>query len=108
MDPSVLTGNAKADEFYKQHIDGLAAALANFFKDRTADEYKEKIAAARRSGRTYLLLNNRLLDFQEKKKVLSFPLFKEAKIPINQALFLIRLMCAMHPLVKWPIVPWGI
>jgi cell division protein FtsI (penicillin-binding protein 3) len=79
MDPSVLTGNAKADEFYKQHIDGLAAALSNFFKDRTAEEYKEKISAARKSGRTYLLLNNRLLDFQEKKKVLSFPLFKEAK-----------------------------
>ena len=79
MDPSVLTGNAKAEEFYKKHIDGLAAALSNFFKDRTADEYKEKIAAARRSGRTYLLLNNRLLDYQEKKKVLSFPLFKEAK-----------------------------
>ena len=79
MDPSVLVGNAKADAFYKQHIDGLAAALSNFFKDRTAEEYKEKIAAARRSGRTYLLLNNRLLDYQEKKKVLSFPLFKDAK-----------------------------
>ncbi len=79
IDPSVYNTNKEAVELYKKHIDQLAAALSNFYKDRTADEYKEKIEAAKRSNKSYLLINNRLLDFQEKKKILSFPLFANAK-----------------------------
>jgi len=78
LDPSVYNTNKDARVLYKKHINELAAALSNFYKDRTADEYKEKIDAAKRSGKSYLLVNNRLLDFQEKKKILSFPLFREA------------------------------
>ena len=71
LDPSVYNNNKEAQVLYKKHINELAAALSNFYKDRTADEYKEKIDAAKRSGKSYLLVNNRLLDFQEKKKILN-------------------------------------
>ena len=72
IDPSVYNTNKEAKILYEKHINELAAALSNFYKDRTADEYKEKIEAAKRSKKSYLLINNRLLDFQEKKKILSF------------------------------------
>lgn len=79
LDPTVFTRTKANEKLYKQNLEPLAYALANFFKDRTAEEYKNKIESAVKNKRKYLLLNNRLLDFQERKKVLSFPLFKEHK-----------------------------
>lgn len=79
VDPTVYSRNKANEELYKKNIDGLAAALSNFFQDRSTEEYKNKIETAVKNKRKYLLLNNRLLDFQERKKVLAFPLFREQK-----------------------------
>ncbi|MEY2793495.1 MAG: hypothetical protein RJA76_1487, partial [Bacteroidota bacterium] len=79
IDPSVYTRNKANTELYQKNISALASALANFFQDRSAEEYQNKIESAVRNKRKYLLVNNRLLDFQERKKVLSFPLFREHK-----------------------------
>ncbi len=79
IDPTVYGRTKIATQKYNENIDALCAALANFFQDRTADEYKNRIESARKNGRNYLLINYRLLDFQERKKVLSFPLFREFK-----------------------------
>jgi cell division protein FtsI (penicillin-binding protein 3) len=79
LDPTVYGRSKTSKQKYDEQIDALCAALANFFQDRTADEYKNRIESARKSGKNYLLINNRLLDFQEKKKVLTFPLFREFK-----------------------------
>ncbi|CAM4145240.1 PASTA domain-containing protein [Cytophagaceae bacterium 50C-KIRBA] len=75
LDPSVYNRNATSEQKFKEHIDELANALADFFQDHTAEEYKNKIVSAKKNGKNYLLLNNRLLDFQERKKVAKFPLF---------------------------------
>jgi cell division protein FtsI (penicillin-binding protein 3) len=79
MDPSVYNKSAKAEKLFAMHARDLAEHLANFFKDRPADEYYDKITSAKKNKRTYLLLNNRLLDFQERKLVMNFPLFRENK-----------------------------
>jgi cell division protein FtsI (penicillin-binding protein 3) len=79
MDPSVYNKSTKAEKLFTAHVRELAEHLANFFKDRTADEYYDKIVSAKKNKRTYLLLNNRLLDFQERKLVMNFPLFRENK-----------------------------
>ena len=79
MDASVYNKSTKAEKLFNAHVRELAEHLANFFKDRTADEYYDKIVSAKKNKRTYLLLNNRLLDFQERKLVMNFPLFRENK-----------------------------
>lgn len=79
IDPSVYTRNDQNRDLFKKNLDGLSIALANFFQDRSSEEYRNKIESAVKNKRKYLLINNRLLDFQERKKVLSFPLFKEHK-----------------------------
>jgi cell division protein FtsI (penicillin-binding protein 3) len=79
MDPSVYNKSTKAEKLFTAHVRELAEHLANFFKDRSADEYYDKIVSAKKNKRTYLLLNNRLLDFQERKLVMNFPLFRENK-----------------------------
>ncbi|MHA8066004.1 penicillin-binding protein [Aquirufa sp. ROCK2-A2] len=79
LDPTVYGRSKMSGQKYKENIDALCVALANFFQDRTAEEYKNRIESARKNGRNYLLVNYRLLDFQERKKVLQFPLFREFK-----------------------------
>ena len=79
LDPSVYGRTKIATQKYKENIDALCIELSNFFQDRTADEYKNRIESARKNGRNYLLINYRLLDFQERKKILKFPLFREFK-----------------------------
>ena len=79
MDPSVFNRNATTEKLFNTHIHALCDQLAAFFKDRSSDEYYAKILSAKNSGRTYLLLNNRLIDYQERKAILNFPLFKEEK-----------------------------
>jgi cell division protein FtsI (penicillin-binding protein 3) len=79
MDPSVYNKSTKAEKLFTAHVRDLAEHLANFFKDRTADEYYDKIVLAKKNKLTYLLLNNRLLDYQERKLVMNFPLFRENK-----------------------------
>jgi cell division protein FtsI (penicillin-binding protein 3) len=79
MDPSVFNVSVTSEKLFKTHIHALCDQLALLFKDRSSDEYYNKILLAKNSNKTYILLNNRLLDFQERKAVLNFPLFKEGK-----------------------------
>jgi cell division protein FtsI (penicillin-binding protein 3) len=74
MDFSVFK-SPKMKVIYKQHSRALAERLADFFKDRTADEYFYIMEKAFKEKDPYVLLNTRLIDFQERKTILSFPLF---------------------------------
>jgi cell division protein FtsI (penicillin-binding protein 3) len=79
MDPSVFNASAASEKLFSTHIHALCDQLALLFKDRSSDEYYNKILLAKNNNKPYILLNNRLLDFQERKAVLNFPLFKEGK-----------------------------
>lgn len=79
LDPTVYGRTKRSEDLYKNNLNALCQALSNFYQDRSPDEYKEKIQSAVRNKKKYLLLNTRLLDFQERKKVLDFPLFREEK-----------------------------
>ncbi len=79
IDATVFNLSSTSEKFFKSNIHSLCDELANFFKDRTADEYYDMILSAKNSGKNYVLLNNRLLDYQERKAVLNFPLFRELK-----------------------------
>jgi cell division protein FtsI (penicillin-binding protein 3) len=74
MDFSVFK-TAKMRDVYKNNARALAEHLSAFYQDRTADEYYYKLQKAFDKKQPYLLVNNRLLDYQERKKVLTFPIF---------------------------------
>lgn len=61
-------------------LDSLAAKLSSFYKDNSKAIYKQRILDARNSGRRYVLLNRKLIDYQEKKEMETWPIFREGRM----------------------------
>lgn len=70
FDPSVVD-----EEIFTSKLDSLSYLLSTFFRDHSFDYYQKKISEARQSKRQYLVLNNRLLDYQEKEQLEQWPIF---------------------------------
>ncbi len=75
LDPSRATKQMMDDG-----LDSLAHLLNNFYKDNSKEIYKQRILDARNSGRRYVLLNRKLIDYQEKKKMEQWPIFREGRM----------------------------
>ena len=75
IDPSIAS-----EKLLNQNIDSLALLLSSFFKDKTKIEYKNNILKARKNNRRYHLLNRRKIDYQEKKELSKWPLFREGRL----------------------------
>lgn len=67
-------------EIYRTGIDELSKRLSNYFNDRSAKDYKRRINDARSSGREYLSLNRKEINYQAKKMMSSWPIFKEGRM----------------------------
>jgi cell division protein FtsI (penicillin-binding protein 3) len=76
----VIDPTIPEEKVYKNGIMALASELSNHFKDKSADEYYQKINNARVSKRKYLVLSRRLINYQEKKAMKSWPIFKEGRL----------------------------
>lgn len=74
IDPSFIV-----DSVYNRDIRALSAKLAEFFKDKSAAEYKKLIDEARMKGKEYLRLNKRWLTYDEYLYVKKFPILREKK-----------------------------
>ena len=71
-DPGVVD-----DAVFKTNVDSLAWHLAHFFQDRSVQEYKRKLMEAHRDHDVrYIRLNSRQINFQEKKELASWPIFR--------------------------------
>jgi cell division protein FtsI (penicillin-binding protein 3) len=75
LDPSIAT-----NEVYKSGIDSLANLLGDFYKDNSPSVYKRKINDARLNGKKYLIINRRQIGYQEKKKMMGWPIFREGRM----------------------------
>ncbi len=75
MDPTVID-----DELYKLKIDSLVYLLSDFFEDRSPTAYKRMVHQARERNRQYLLLSRRQIDFQDKKQMEQWPIFREGRM----------------------------
>ncbi|WP_162416942.1 penicillin-binding protein [Cyclobacterium roseum] len=75
MDPSIASGAQ-----LKDGIDSLATLLSGFYKDRSAASYKRMILDARNEGKKYLTLNRKQIGYQEKLKMMNWPLFREGRM----------------------------
>lgn len=67
------------DEIFKKGVDSLSMFLARYYKDRSAKEYKEMLKDARASGKQYIILNRKQINYQTKKEMMSWPIFREGR-----------------------------
>ncbi|WP_164891105.1 penicillin-binding protein [Botryobacter ruber] len=66
-------------EKYNAGIDSLALLLSRFYGDRSASYYMMKINNARHAGRRYIRLNSRYINYQDKKLMSRWPIFRAGK-----------------------------
>ncbi len=75
LDPSRL-----ADEIFQLEIDTLTIKLATYFGDKSPSDYKRLITNARVSGKKYILLSRKQINYQEKKKMEQWPILKYGRM----------------------------
>lgn len=75
LDPTIAS-----HDVYRQGLDSLALKLSRHFGDRSKEYYKRKINDARLEGRKYIVLNRRLVKYQEKKAMANWPIFREGRL----------------------------
>jgi cell division protein FtsI (penicillin-binding protein 3) len=68
------------DEIFKKGVDSLAGKLSAFFKDKSKKEYKRMLMDARASGKQYIILNRKKIDYQDKKMMMEWPIFREGRL----------------------------
>lgn len=74
-DPSLIS-----EEEYNRGIDSLSWLLANYYNDHSYKYYKRKINDARVSGRRYLVINHKEINYQTKKMMSSWPIFRKGRM----------------------------
>ena len=60
-------------------IDSLSMLLSRFYGDRSEEYYRRKIKNARLAGRQYIRLNSKQINYQDKKKMAKWPIFRSGK-----------------------------
>ena len=68
------------EEIFKEGIDSLAFLLARFYKDKSSTDYKRMLQDARAAGKQYIILNRKQIDYQDKKTMGEWPIFREGRL----------------------------
>lgn len=68
------------DEIFNQGVDSLAYFMSRFFGDRTREGYRRMLRDARESGKQYIVINKKRIDYQDKKKMMDWPIFREGRL----------------------------
>jgi len=67
------------DKIFKSGIDSLSMLLARYYKDKSATEYKRMIQDARAANRQYIVLNRKQINYQTKKIMSEWPIFRNGR-----------------------------
>ncbi len=67
------------DEIFKKGIDSLALMLSRYYKDRSATDYKQMLKDARATGKQYVVINRKQINYQTKKEMTKWPIFREGR-----------------------------
>ncbi|HEY8933750.1 MAG TPA: penicillin-binding protein [Cyclobacteriaceae bacterium] len=68
------------DEVFKAGIDSLSYQLSKFFKDKSKTDYKRMLVDARATNKQYVVLSRHQIDYQDKKTMMSWPIFREGRL----------------------------
>jgi len=71
FDPSLVS-----DEVFDNKKHSLSHLISSFYRDRTPEKYLEEISRARISGKKYMVINKRLIDYQDKQLMETWPIFE--------------------------------
>ncbi|MDD9140075.1 MAG: penicillin-binding transpeptidase domain-containing protein [Candidatus Cardinium sp.] len=74
LDPTIVS-----EALFQQAIVPLSQKLADFYGDAPPTYYKMRITEARNAKRKYVCLNRKCITYQEKKKMLQWPIFRQGK-----------------------------
>jgi cell division protein FtsI (penicillin-binding protein 3) len=66
-------------EVFKSGVDSLSLLLARYYRDKSSTEYKQMLKDARASGRQYIVVNRKQINYQTKKEMMSWPIFREGR-----------------------------
>jgi cell division protein FtsI (penicillin-binding protein 3) len=66
-------------ETFNKGVDSLSMHLATYFKDRSSADYKELLKDARSTGRQYIVLNRKKVNYQAKKEMSTWPIFRDGR-----------------------------
>lgn len=66
------------DEYFNENVDSLAYCMANLFRDKTKQEYKQLLVKARKNNQRFLLLK-RDISYAQLKKLRKFPIFRNGR-----------------------------
>jgi cell division protein FtsI (penicillin-binding protein 3) len=64
------------DEVFKNGIDSLSMMLSRYYKDKSAKEYKEMLKDARSTGKQYVTVNRKQINYIAKKEMTGWPIFR--------------------------------
>ena len=79
FDPLVSLFNKGNTKIYDDGIDSLCHLLANFYGDKDWKDYYSLIDLARRDKVSYIRLNEKKIDFQQRKAMETWPIFRNGK-----------------------------
>ena len=66
-------------EVFDKGIDSLSRFLAKYYKDKDASDYKQIIKDARSLDKHYVVINRKQINYQTKKMMASWPIFREGR-----------------------------
>jgi cell division protein FtsI (penicillin-binding protein 3) len=69
-----------SDESFNNGLDSLALLLSRHFGDMSRESYKRKLKNARKEGRQYILVSRQQVGYQDKKKMESWPIFRDGQL----------------------------
>ena len=75
FDPSLAD-----DKTFKSGIDSLSHLLSKFFRDHSAEVYRKRISEARQSRKRFMVINNNLINYQQKQLMENWPIFREGRM----------------------------
>jgi cell division protein FtsI (penicillin-binding protein 3) len=63
-------------EIFDQGIDSLSMLLSRYYKDKSSTDYKQMLKDARSTGKQYLIVNRKQINYQTKKEMQTWPIFR--------------------------------
>ena len=68
------------DEIFDRAVDSLAYHLSRFFRDKSKTDYKHMLKDARATNKQYVILSRKRINYQEKKMMMEWPIFREGRL----------------------------
>ncbi len=68
------------DEVFKKGVDSLAYQLSRFFKERSKTDFKRMLIDARATNKQYVILSRKRINYQEKKMMTEWPIFRQGRL----------------------------